>query len=461
MKFIKFIYYGNSNYQLPYTDHDLKIIDKTMLSNKRKNVYLPKVGNLLRTLVIILSLLILGGCVDRPRDNPLDPQNPKTLGKPTGMRLSCEERQVKISWDRLDIDGLAGINIRRLAEGDSGFEKINDTPIPGREFEDRNVEYGVEYTYKITAVTEGYESPDSEPKAIVPGPTYTWVADSYYGQIIRYCHDLRYTLFYLGAIAYPTAIAASSSERAAWVLERYSNRLYKISHMGKLEVINREFTSPTALAVNQTNGDVWVVQQFHNTVSHLNHEGNVIWSFDAFEEPYAVDVNEVSGECWVADHKAGTVSRIPQFARGVYPIDRPFMSPQDITIDPENGAIWVADSTRVVRYGYAGHGSWTEIYGFFWASLVASCRNSSCCWVVDLCKPGESAKLLKLDVEGNILFELAEFGSPRGISINRFDGSCLVADTGYGKLVKVSSDGKDIEYIQSNLIPQDVSVENH
>lgn len=412
-------------------------------------------------LVFVVSLLIVAGCVDRPRDNPLDPQNPKTHGKPTGMRLASREHQVTISWDRLNILDLIGMNIYRLAPRDSVFVKLNSAPIPGREFVDRDVEYGLEYTYRITAETKGYESPESDATSIIPGPTYTWVADSYIGQVIRYCHDMRYELIRVGVIAFPTAIAASSSERAAWVLERYSNRLYKISDSGKIEVVVHDFDAPTALAVNQTTGDVWVAQRSHKTVTRLDSQGNLQRSFATFDEPIAVDVDDFNGECWVADRTARTVSRIPLYGQGVFPLSRVFLSPQDVATDPENGAIWIADSSCVLRYDYSGHGSWIVVDGFFWASILAPCKTSNCCWIVDLCESGKPAKLLKMDAQGNVLFELAEFGNPRGISVNSFDGSCLVADTGYGRLVRVSSDGESVEFIQNVSGPQDVSVENH
>jgi hypothetical protein len=455
------------NYVINYNPHkEVMVTEKySQLSWKKKSKSLAFVEFFIRTAAVVMIFMITGiGCVDRPRDNPLDPQNPRTHGKPTALKLSCKEQQVFISWDQLDIRDLMGMNIYRKGGEDTIFKMINNTPIPGLEFIDEDVVYGLEYEYQITAETQKYESIESESKTIIPGPTYTWVADSYIGQITRYCHDMRYNLFRIGSIAFPTAIAASSSDRTAWVLEEYSNRIYKISDQGRLEVIIEDLNSPTALAVNQQNGDVWIAQQSYNTVSQWSSQGIPLRSFAAFEQPVALDVHELTNECWVVDNKARNVSRI--YGQQVYALEKPLVSPQDIAVDPENHAIWVADSTYVLRYDYPGHGHWTEIDGFFWATLVTPCKVTNCCWIVDLCEPGKPAKLLKVNAQGNILFELGEFYNPKGISVNRFDGSCFVADlvnpySGYGQLVKVSSDGKNLEYINNVSGPIDVSVENH
>jgi len=124
-------------------------------------------------LIAGIFLFILANCVDRPRDNPLDPQNPKTHGKLIGFKLASRERQIFLSWERLDLKDLVGINIYRKQQGDSGFVKLEQSPISGREFVDTDVEYGIEYNYRLTAEVDGYESPPSEEKSIIPGPTYT------------------------------------------------------------------------------------------------------------------------------------------------------------------------------------------------------------------------------------------------------------------------------------------------
>lgn len=431
-------------------------------SSNHKNFYRPFLGRICaKALFVAISLLILSNCVDRPRDNPLDPQNPKTNGRPIGFKLASREQQIFLSWEGLDIKDLDGMNIYRKKQGDSIFAKLEASPVSGREFIDTDVEYGNELTYRITAKVGEYESPSSEEKSIIPGPTYTWIADSYVGQVIRFCHDMRYELFRIGFIAFPTAIAASASERAAWVLDRYASRLYKISEFGDIEAFVRDLNGPTALAVNQQTGDLWVAQRYDNTVSHLDAQGNLQRSFAAFEEPVSVDIHDSNGECWVADRKAKKVFRISAFGLRVTQVEKAFLSPLDIDVDPKHSVVWIADSTRVLRYEYGGYGNWSEIDGFFWAQLLAADEKTGECWIVDLQELGKPAKLLKVDATGNIVFELSEFGHPQDISVNYFNGSCLVADSGYQQLVKVSSDGKILSVIENVKVPQDVAVENH
>ena len=49
----------------------------------------------------VLALVVLsGGCTDRPRSNPLDPNNPDTGGGPATFTAIAQNGQVELRWTR-------------------------------------------------------------------------------------------------------------------------------------------------------------------------------------------------------------------------------------------------------------------------------------------------------------------------------------------------------------------------
>ena len=66
----------------------------------------------------ILSILLLS-CSDREPLNPLDPDNPNTEGKPTGLHLLPIQKAVQIAWDPVDVTGLAHYSVFRENTGET------------------------------------------------------------------------------------------------------------------------------------------------------------------------------------------------------------------------------------------------------------------------------------------------------------------------------------------------------
>ncbi|MFH1680158.1 MAG: hypothetical protein ABIH26_05870, partial [Candidatus Eisenbacteria bacterium] len=56
---------------------------------------------------LLFGALLLAGCDSRPARegpvNPLDPENPATLGNPYGLQGSYVEGSVSLKWNRLNL----------------------------------------------------------------------------------------------------------------------------------------------------------------------------------------------------------------------------------------------------------------------------------------------------------------------------------------------------------------------
>ena len=80
-----------------------------------------------------------------PRD--LEPPPP-----PAGPRVRIEGKQIRISWDAVVVDDLAGYHVYRRAAGVSDYTLITEKPIRDTRFTDRKADPSQAWSYVITAV---------------------------------------------------------------------------------------------------------------------------------------------------------------------------------------------------------------------------------------------------------------------------------------------------------------------
>jgi hypothetical protein len=410
--------------------------------------------------ILVLTLLPFSFlCTDRERSNPLDPKNPVTKGRVSGVQVYSQEHRVTIRWDRLKMDGLQAILIYRKAIADSGFTRVGTTSSSYFYVDSINT-YGIDYEYYVTALIAGYESPPSQHVHIVPGPTYTWVADVSSGYLTRLTHDLQYHVFDFGILSFPCLVAVSPQERSAWVYSKFSESIYKVNRIGHPDVELRQYQHLTHMAVDTLTHELWFSISEQGSLILLDSLGHQKMAIKDIHRPsrlavdsrhhacYAIDrasrdIFKVSGDGWVMNRLQGSIS------------------PQDIVFMPLAQTLWVADSTRLVVYDLSGSPTGLEINNFFFASLVAYDNVRDMCWLVDLEPVGQNATLVKISGDGRIQFELAKFLHPTSIAVNEFDGSCMVADIGAANLYRVSGDGKEVTVVGEYYAPYAVAVEHH
>ena len=148
------------------------------------------VGFQFAILFALFMIIICMGCTDTDEfANPLDPENLRTSGSPTGLETIAGDQQVGLTWTDLGVEGIAKYRIYRRFTGDSSstFEFVGEVDAPAAEFTDtkdiRNDQFdfskGVphEYIYRISYVDlNNVEVPDpnsppgenEDPKRIWP-----------------------------------------------------------------------------------------------------------------------------------------------------------------------------------------------------------------------------------------------------------------------------------------------------
>lgn len=95
---------------------------------------------------ISVAVLLCLSCGDDGGSGPVTPPS-----VPTGLAAEGSLGMIELTWDASSGGGLEGYNIYRSSDG-TNFTVLNSTPVAGLTYEDTNVDDGVYYSYKITAV---------------------------------------------------------------------------------------------------------------------------------------------------------------------------------------------------------------------------------------------------------------------------------------------------------------------
>ncbi len=413
-----------------------------------------------RIILIVLCTILSIHCSDRERNNPLDPANPDTRGRPTGFTVYSQENEVVLFWDPIAAGDLGGYKLYKSRAG-AAYREIAAVGPQVTRYNDLVDEYGVLYEYKMSAVAGAYESRFSESKAVTPGPTYTWIAEPEAGTAQRYSHDLGYRLTLFSQAYSPFRIVADPQQKGgAWVFSKYSGTIYKINSYGNaIAQVQQSMPSIWDMAIDEVFAELWVVRYSAGLVTLISASGRILNSLDTISRPLAVELDSRRHIGWIIDDSSDKVFYV-QNMYGRLQIEDEFQlqNPKDIAVDEEAQSVWIADSSRVVKMDYQGREQLIlNTPGH--ADLIACDRTRGNVWIIDRGNAGDYAKLIKYDKQGNRESEHAVFYNPAVIAVNEFNGSCLVSDLSYEHqgIWRCTKDG-EITHVVENVVAYDMDI---
>ena len=293
---------------------------------------------------ILLLGLLLSGCLDRERLNPLDPHNPESGGQPTGLSLSSDKNDVFITWDNIDSESVNGYKVWRKIEGEGDFSVIATLSKEMDNTVDVIPSYDTAYSYKVSAVTHSWESALSDPESIIPGPFNYWIADFGWGALSRISYD------------------------GAHILRRKY-------HYG-----------PIALAIDKRSKSVWVADFFTYWVTKLTFDYDTLAAYDELlSPPIDLKVDERTGDVIVAAAGSSELIRLDASGRlvDVLPCKLTLTRNSRLALDPVGRVVWVAvrDSNTVLKISLTRPHSVMFYRGLAAPSSIAVMRNESVTWV--------------------------------------------------------------------------------
>jgi sugar lactone lactonase YvrE len=406
--------------------------------------------------VLLLLGFVCSSCSDRPRLNPLDPKNPNTLGRPTGLSVISMRDTVMLQWDRLDLRDLSGFLIYRRLDNEPSFAII-DTTLPGTfSYREVGAKYDTARSYRISALAPDFESPPTEAVTITPGPTFSWVADGSNGNLVKLTHDGVHEILRSGAFFNPFRLQIDSARGYIWVLENSFG-----SELGRLDLNGRNvrrlarLNSPTDLAVDKSDGSIWVADTLANGLLKFNRDGEPVKKNEAYKKIVALAVHPKTHEVWALDRYNTRVLIFAPAGELRLQAGDSLQRPRDIDIDGTGNA-WIADGARVIRLDAESKQKTLSPEAFRFVYRLAADKKNGGCWLIDDSTATGHSRVVKLAPDGAFLFSKSGFRRPEGLAANPHDGSCLVADSGNNRLVRISAGGEKLSVYNRIFLPIEV-----
>lgn len=403
-------------------------------------------------------IILLAGCSDRPRLNPLDPKNPNTQGRPTGLNVISVRDTVQLQWDRLEVNDLSGFQIYRQLQGESRFSPIAQTPPGVFSYRDVPAKFDTTRNYRISALAPNFESPLTDAVTITPGPTFSWVADGRSGDLIKLTHDGRHEILRSGAFFNPFRLQIDVQRGYVWVLEEFFG-----SELGRLDLNGRnvrrfdQIDGPADLAVDKSDGSVWVADTLTNGLMKFASDGTRVMNNEAYKKIVALAVHPQTREIWALSRDSLRVFIFSPTGALRRRANVSLQRPRDIDIDDRTGKVWIADGTRVIRLDAQGNLETLSAPAFRFVYRLSADEVTGGCWLIDYSTAVGDSRIVKLVPDGALSFDaIRGFDIPASLAANPHDGSCLVADFGNNRLVRVSADGQSREAYNRVSFPVEV-----
>lgn len=361
-----------------------------------------------------------------------------------------------LHWDQLEVRDLSGFRIYRRVVGQSRFTPIAFTTPATNSFRDDGVNYGLLHIYRITAVAADFESALSDSAMITPGPTFSWVADVSTGDLVQLSHDGIHEISRSNAFDWPWRLKIDAPRGAVWVIDRFGGDFGRINMSGKRFITDKRIYGPAGLAIDHADGSVWVADTLTFGLMKFDSTGALIRSNETYKKLAALAVHPATAELWALDRATARVlifSRLGELLRvSNVVLQRPF----DLAIDARTGKVWIADGNRVLRLNAQGETETLATPPLRRIYRIAADAATGGCWLIDYSTAIRNSSVIKLQTNGEIVFTIPGFDIPERLVVNPFDGSCLVADYGNGRIVRLSADGRELSSYDRLNAPIDV-----
>lgn len=405
--------------------------------------------------ILSLNLLILTGCADRPRENPLDPLNSETNGKPVGTNIYSIKDTVTLTWYPLYLESLRGYRIYRYDESTDSDFLIKEVAPRTTWFEEKGLTYDRSYCYRISAITENYESGLSLPVCTTPGPTFTWLVASSPASVTRLTHDYLHVLLAEEVFGYPELIAVNPVDETAWIYDDFLDRIYHLDKDGNFLAIAYGHSHVADIEVSTADGGLWLLRQADNKLIKLDYLGEekIVVPQSSGARCLAADRNR--GMCFVGDLNNRQILGYNNQGKLTRQIRYDFHALRAMAFHQAGGDLWIADSTRLLKLNINSSDSVSVFSNDAFSDLylIDVDQKSGDCWASD------ARATYKYDSFGNPEFRIENKYTVVSLSVNSYDGSCLFVEGYRYRLLKISEDGKSIEEISSVQYPAAVAVE--
>lgn len=380
---------------------------------------------------LLLSSLTPGGCDTRARNNPFDPLNPDTRGRPAFLTAVAKDRRVDLQWSDGGMRDIAGYVVYRGTSADS-MTAIT-TLMPNRRIlRDAGLANDVTYFYAIGYAFIGQGELFTAVEPVTPGVNRPWVLEDSIEPLVLLAADGRHVASRHSEGRNLVDLSVEQATGLAWAVDRTAGLLVayeSYNFSGRLAAHWQGFASPTRVSADRIDGGVWMLSYDEGFLYRVDPYGRRAVVDSTLNGPLDVAASP-DGGCWVSE-STGLIYRVDEAGTAV--AVEQLGLPVELSAT-DQGDVWVADpvADEVVRV--SEDGIRVRVGGFLGPFGVAA-EPGGGCWVAD------GDRVVRVERSGRIALVLAEFKGAASLDVSPRTGECWVADVEAGRVVRLSEDG--------------------
>jgi DNA-binding beta-propeller fold protein YncE len=349
----------------------------------------------------LTALLILGtllaGCSSREHQNPFDPANPQTGGRPADLRALAGDGQITLLWTPAHAPDLVGFQVFRKVQGQTTYQPLSGVlPSTSGSYVDGSLPNGTTQSYRVFFVfTNGLGNLPAEDSA-TPGPIRPWVTEFDGGSVTRLTPDGRY------------------------VAEREGG-----------------LVSPNGVAIDRNTGLIWVSDSFGGKVQVINPGAGTFLNIAGLGQPTDLTIDLTDQTAWICDPAAGSIRHFTRFGTSATPSEIPLLdSPNGVAMEQGNRLLWVCErgGSRVRTFLSNGNPQWSLPVPAPSRVAVDSVTHEG--WVTSFL----ASKVYRIGASGALLDSVTSVSGPIGVQVDARRGRIWICDALGDALVAVRRD---------------------
>lgn len=409
-------------------------------------------------MAVIVFTAFFFSCNQRPRTNPLDPENRETNGIPPKPRVVSFLDTVIVQWPPFPFVDISAIRVYRKLQNETAYRPVADIDPEQNEYRETGARYEETRWYRLSVVSGDYETPLSEPVSITPGPSFIWVVNSADGKVSRITHDGQHVIFSSGLFLNPIRIAVNPRTHTAWVSDFWSRAVVQLDGNGQpteREIIQRDVVD---IEIDTTDSSVWMLSRNPVALKHYAADGTLRWSLSGLKTAGAITFDPIQNVLWVADKGLRQIWEIDRRGRRQGALSG-FAHVQDMVIDPLRQTLWIADSSQIVRIDLGDSTAMTVKSELRWVHRLAIDFRTGDCWAVDRSRFRNQSVLYKFSASGQEKLALSGFTDLQAVAVNPFNSRAFVIEGATAKLIQISSDGRRLSTLSFSGYLVDLAIE--
>jgi DNA-binding beta-propeller fold protein YncE len=411
----------------------------------------------MRRLLLVLTLLALAaGCSRRDRNNPLDPANPATGGRPQGFVALAGYSVVTLHWASQPTLAIDGFQLWRLAPGDASYRPISDVLGPrSGNYVDSGVNNGGLYLYRLYYVIRGTLAESPAVDQATPGPLRIWVADAGAG-LTQLTADGRHVLAVNADAGECQSLALDPVTGQVWTSDE-TDALVTTRGLGDpVPVSIAGLSLPFTIAVDRSDHSAWVCD-LSGRVGHYAADGTPASppAINLLDDPDGIAVNPQDRSVWVCEHDG---NRVRHFAANGGAIATTTLGqPARVLADSATGTAWVASPDRGLLFRLNAAGQVLDSSNVATSPIgMAIDHVHGHAWITDAL----GGRVFALDpVTRQVQFTVGGLGEPLDVQVDYATGDAWVVDQGAHAVVRISASGRVLSSCAELQTPYELRVD--